>query len=97
MGWLRKFDFGPLKFSSEFMIACPNPILVHFSIVRISDFGPDSYFESKFEQNRKVDQNRIWTRDHKFRREIEWTKIEFSKPVRMNTFKHFSGLKKTPA
>ena len=74
---LRKFDFGPLNFSSEFMITCPNPILVHFSIARISDFGQGSYL-------------------HKFRREIEWTKIEFSKPVRMNSFKHFFWSKKDP-
>ena len=37
---------------------------LHSSIVRISDFGPGSYFESKLEQNRnfellKVDQNRF--------------------------------------
>ena len=34
-------------FSSKFMITCFNPMLVHFSIARISDFGPGSYFESK--------------------------------------------------
>ena len=61
-------------FSSKFMIKCLNPILVHFSIARISDFGPGSYFESKLEQNRnfellKMDQNRFWTHDHTFRRE----------------------------
>ena len=41
----------------------------------------------------------MWKRDHKFRREIEWTKIEFSKQVdhvRMNSFKYFSGPKRGP-
>ena len=43
-----------------------------------------------------MDQNRIWTRDHKFRREIG-AKIEFSKQVhhvRINFFQHFSEPKK---
>ena len=44
MDLLRKSDFGPLNFTSKFMITCSNLISVHFSIVRISDFGPDSYF-----------------------------------------------------
>ena len=47
----------------------------------------------------KVDQNRIWTRDHKFRRKTEWTKIVFSKSVRhvrMNSYKHLFGPKKEP-
>ena len=48
----------------------------------------------------KVDQNRIWTRDHKFRIETEWTKIESLKQVhhvRMNSSKHLSGPKRNPA
>ena len=47
----------------------------------------------------KVVQNRIWTRDHKFRRKIQWAKIGFSKlvhHVRINSFKYFSGTKKRP-
>ena len=36
MELLRKCDFGPLNFSSKFMITCPNSIWDHFSTVRIS-------------------------------------------------------------
>jgi len=50
-----KIRFRSTQFFSKFMITCSNPILVHFSGVRISDFGPDSYFESKLEQNRKFE------------------------------------------
>ena len=39
---LRKYDLGSLNFSSKFKITCPNTILVHFSIVRNSEFGPIS-------------------------------------------------------
>ena len=56
---LRKTDFGPLNFSSKFMITWSNPILVHFSIVRITDFGQDSYLESKLDQNGKIEQLKI--------------------------------------
>jgi len=61
-------------FSSKCMIMCPKPILVHFSIIRNSDFAPISIRSKNLDQNRKfellkMDQNRIWTRDHTFRRE----------------------------
>ena len=46
-------------FSSKFMITCLNPILVHYSKVQISDFSPDSYFESKLDQNRTFEK---WTK-----------------------------------
>ena len=73
MDLLRKTDLVH-SVSSKFMITCSNPILVHFSIVRISDFAPISIRSKNLDQNRefellKVDQNRIWTRDQKFRRE----------------------------
>ena len=55
MDFVRKSDFAPNNFSSKFMITCPNPILLHFSRVRISDFAPNSYFESKSEKNRKFE------------------------------------------
>ena len=74
------------------MITCPNPILLHFRFeVRIwIKIGNSNYW--------KVDQNRIWTRDHKFRKNV-WTKIGYSKSahhVKMNSFKHFTGPKKIP-
>ena len=49
-----------------------------------------------FSNNLKVDQTCLLTRDHKFRREIKWTKLAFSKQVQhviLNSFKHFSGPK----
>ena len=47
----RKSDFGPLNFSSKFMITCPNPILVHFSIIRIFGFAPISIRSKNLDQN----------------------------------------------
>ena len=55
MDFVRKSDFAPNNFSSKTMITCPIPVLLHFSIVRISGFVPDSYFESKLEQNQKFE------------------------------------------
>ena len=54
------------------MIPYPNPILVH--LVRNSDFDPISIQRKNLDQNwkfelLKVDQNRVWTRNHKFQRE----------------------------
>ena len=78
MSLLRKSDFGPLSFLFEMYDHVSKSDFGPFLIVRISDFGPGSYFESKLEQNRnfellKMDQNRFWTHDHKhfftFRRE----------------------------
>ena len=49
-----------------------------------------------FSNNLKVDQTCLLARDHKFRREIKWTKLAFSKQVQhviLNSFKHFSGPK----
>ena len=40
-------------------------MLVHFSISRISDFRPDSYFESNLEQNRTI------------RTIFKWTEVKF--------------------
>ena len=37
---------------SKFIITCPNPILVHFSIVWISDFCPDFGLTSSLDRNR---------------------------------------------
>ena len=49
-------------FHLKFMITCPNPIVLHFRFeVRIwTKIGNSNYW--------KVDQNRIWTCDHKFRK-----------------------------
>ena len=55
MDLLRKSDFGQLNFSSKFMITCPNPILVHFAKVRISNFGPISIRSKNLGQNRKFE------------------------------------------
>ena len=49
-----------------------------------------------FSNNLKVDQTCLLAHDHKFRREIKWTKFAFSKQVQhviLNSFKHFSGPK----
>ena len=54
MGFLRKFDFGPLNFSSIFTITRPYPILSHFSIVRISEFV-SNLLTSNLSQNRKFE------------------------------------------
>ena len=92
-------------FSSKCMIMCPNPILVHFSIVQISDFGPDFYFEMVIGAKSEIWTIEKWTKigfGHViiyFVEKIEWAKIGFSAQahhVRMNSFKHFSGLKKGP-
>ena len=53
MDSLRKS--GPLNFSSKFMIACPNPILVHFPIVQISGFGPIKTRSKNLDQNWKLE------------------------------------------
>ena len=61
------------------------------SIEKWSKIGNSKYW--------KVEQNRIRTRDHKFRRQIVWSKIGFSKKVHhvsMNSFKHFSWAKIGP-
>ena len=42
-------------FSSKTMITCPNPILLHFSKVRISDFAPISIRSKNLAQNRKFE------------------------------------------
>ena len=55
MNLLRKSDFGPLNFSSKFMTPCTNPILIHFAIVRIFDFGPISIRSKNLDQNRKFE------------------------------------------
>ena len=55
MNLLRKSDFGPLNFTLKFMITCPNPILVHFAILRISDFGPISISSRNPDLNRKFE------------------------------------------
>ena len=55
MNLLRKSNFGPLNFSSKLMITCPNPILVHFAIIQISDFGPISIRSKNLGQNQKLD------------------------------------------
>jgi len=70
MNLLRKFDFGQLNFSSKFMITCPNPILVQFSIVRISDLVQIPillriWTEIDNSNHWKADENRIWTREEK--------------------------------
>ena len=55
MSLLRKSDFGPLSFLFEMYDHVSKSDFGPFLIVRISDFGPDSYFESKLEQNRKFE------------------------------------------
>ena len=80
MDLLRKYNFDPLNFSSKFMITCTNPILVHFLILRISDFDLDSYFE--------------YGPKSEIRTIEKWTKIEFEHVI--INFDHFSGPKKGP-
>ena len=49
-----------------------------------------------FSNNLNADQTCLLKRDHKFRREIKWTKLTFSKQVQhviLNSFKHFFGPK----
>ena len=55
MGLLRKSDFGPLSFLFEMYDHVSKSDFGPFLIVRISDFGPGSYFESKLEQNRNFE------------------------------------------
>ena len=55
MNFAGKSDFAPDNFSSKFLITCPNPILLHFSKVRISDFAPISIRSKNLEQNRKFE------------------------------------------
>jgi len=61
------------------------------------DFSPNLDQTCLFEQ---FESGPKWTclltRDHKFRKEIKWTKLAFSKQVQhviLNSFKHFSGPK----
>jgi len=85
--------FGPEKCLKEFILTwwtCfensisvhsifrPNPISVHFLIVRISDFDLDSYFE--------------YGPKSEIRTIEKWTKIEFEHVI--INFEHFSGPKK---
>ena len=60
----------------------PNPVLVHFSIVGISDFGPDS--EYWYSKNLTIEK---WTK-------IGFTNQVHH--VRMNSYKHFYGPKRGP-
>ena len=49
-----------------------------------------------FSNNLNVDQTCLLIRDHKFRREMKWTKLAFTKQVQhviLNSFKNFSGPK----
>ena len=61
-----------------------------------------SSLNSNLYQTCKLDlfENRCnWTRDHKFRGEIKWTKTTFAKqiqPVILTSFRHFSGPKIGP-
>ena len=55
MSLLRKSDFGPLSFLFEMYDHMSKSDFGPFLIVRISDFGPDSYFELKLEQNRNFE------------------------------------------
>ena len=55
MSLLRKSDFGPFNFLFEIFDHVSKSDFGPLSIVRIPDFGPDSYFESKLEQNRKFE------------------------------------------
>ena len=53
MDFVRKSDFAQDNFASKFVITCPIPILLHFSIVRISDFAPISIRSKNLDQNWK--------------------------------------------
>ena len=53
MSLLRKSDFGPLNFLFESYDHVSKLDFGPLLIVRISDFGPGSYFES--EQNRNLE------------------------------------------
>ena len=84
---LRKSYFAPLNFLFE-----------NYDHMCKSEFG-NSDCKIGNSNYWKVEQNRNWTCDYKFRREIVWSKIGFSNKVhhvRMNSFKHFSGAKKGP-
>jgi len=54
MDLLRKSDFAPLNFLFKSYDHVSKSDFAPF-FDRISDFGPDSYFESKLEQNRKFE------------------------------------------
>ena len=54
MDLIRKSDFGPVNFF-EIYNHVSIPILVHFSIVWISDFGPDFILTSSLDQNRNFE------------------------------------------
>jgi len=62
-----KSDFGPYSNYSKFQFWS------RFLLRIWSKIGISNYW--------KVEQNRNWTHDHKFRREIVWTKIGFSNKV----------------
>ena len=54
------------------------------------------WFTFKLFEKASLVQTCLLTRDYKFRREIKWTKLAFSKQVNhviLNSFKHFSGPK----
>ena len=57
-------------FSSKFMPTCPNSILVHISIVRISNFAPISIRSKNLDQNWKATPSR----ENELLRTLFWTK-----------------------
>ena len=82
---LRKGKFGPESRVWD--------VLKKASLVRIF---LRIWTKLAFSNNLKMDQTCLLARDQKFRREIKWTKLAFSKQVPhviLNSFKHFSGPK----